>query len=438
VNAISPELARTPADTLVTEILPLLAASKFLEQNAEHILAVKRLGWRGLPLWLSGVDSEVHRVALGRVLVIGPSNYPLFLPGVQTLQALAAGNAVVWKPGRGGTRVAEVFAEAIYGAGLPRELLRITDDSVAAGVEALRAGVDKVIFTGSAESARQVMRCAADQLVPCVIEASGCDAVVVLPSADIERVVKALVFGLRLNGSATCMAPRRVLVVQDGTTMGQQRAELLKARLAESLKDVPPVELANSVRDQVKRLLEDAESLGAKVIGELEPTQMRPILVTTATVEMQVCAADVFAPILAIMAVDDIEGVEAAQQACPFGLTAAVFGEELAARRIAERLDVGTALINDVIISTADPRAPFGGRRRSGYGVTRGAEGLLGMTAVKVVVAQRNKTTRQYDAATAAHGQLFEAVIHASHAATWRQRWLGLRQAIRAMMKLKK
>ena len=101
VDAISPELSRTRGDTYVAEVLPLLAACEFLEREAEQILAPRRLGPDGLPFWLAGVDTVVARVSLGTVLVIGPSNYPLFLPGVQVLQALAAGNAAVWKPGRG-------------------------------------------------------------------------------------------------------------------------------------------------------------------------------------------------------------------------------------------------------------------------------------------------------------------------------------------------
>jgi len=96
--AISPSLSRTAADTMVAEVLPLFAACKFLEQNAARIIKTRRLGRRGLPFWLTGIDAEVQRVALGRILIIAPGNYPLFLPGVQTLQALAAGNAAIWKP----------------------------------------------------------------------------------------------------------------------------------------------------------------------------------------------------------------------------------------------------------------------------------------------------------------------------------------------------
>ncbi len=243
-DAIPHDLARTPADTRVAEILPLLAACRFLERKAAHILAKRRLGRRGLPFWLAGTDAEIHRVALGTVLVIGPSNYPLFLPGVQALQALVAGNAVIWKPGRSGRDIAELFAQVMEDAGLPKGLLQVTDDTVQAGEAALQGNISKVIFTGSAENARAVLRIAAERLIPCVIEASGCDAVIVLPGADLDRLVKALVFGLRLNGSATCMAPRRLILIG-------QNSDALVSRLVKTLESVPPVTLAPSTWEKV-------------------------------------------------------------------------------------------------------------------------------------------------------------------------------------------
>jgi acyl-CoA reductase-like NAD-dependent aldehyde dehydrogenase len=89
---------RTRADSLSAEILPLADACRFLQRAAPALLRPRRLGARGRPLWLTGVDAELRREPFGLVLVIAPGNYPLMLAGVQTVQALAAGNAVAWKP----------------------------------------------------------------------------------------------------------------------------------------------------------------------------------------------------------------------------------------------------------------------------------------------------------------------------------------------------
>ncbi len=427
--AISPDLARTPADTRAAELLPLLAACKFLEVHAETILAPRRLGRRGLPFWLSGVHSEVHRVPFGHVLVIGPSNYPLFLPGVQALEALAAGNAVTWKPGEGGQAVALLFADALRAAGLPSGLLHITGESVEAARQALDGSPGKVFFTGSATTGRLLLRSLAETLTPTVMELSGCDAVIILPSADIARVVKALTFGLHLNGSATCMGPRRVLLV-DATP---DRREAFFQHLRAALAQLAPVTIPGTTRRQLQTLLAEAVQQGALVEGSPDTT---PILVTDVQPSMRLAQTDLFAPLLCILEVSGEAGILTAQDACPYALTTSVFGHESAARALTAKLTAGTILINDLIVPTADPRVPFGGRRESGFGVTRGAEGLLEMTAVQTIAIRCGKDTRHYEATTEIHGQLFDGIITATHAATWPARFEGLKQLMAAGKKL--
>jgi acyl-CoA reductase-like NAD-dependent aldehyde dehydrogenase len=321
--AISPELSRTAADTIVAEILPLLAAAQFLEQQASDTLRVRALGRKGLPRWLSGIDSEIHRVPFGRILVIGPANYPLFLPGVQTLQALAAGNAVVWKPGHGGQPVAELFADAMYVAGLPRHLLRITEDSVEAAEQQLVAGADKVFFTGSLSTGRALLQQLSTTCTPSVVELSGCDAVIALPSADLSHLVKALTLGMRLNGSATCMAPRRILLLK---STPERKHQFIDALLT-SLSDSAPVTLSETTRLRLKQVLSEATLLGAKVHGSVADRQ-RPILVSGVKPDMQLAQSDIFAPLISIIDVEDEAAILAAQRSCPFALTVSIFGEE--------------------------------------------------------------------------------------------------------------
>jgi acyl-CoA reductase-like NAD-dependent aldehyde dehydrogenase len=431
-DAIPSRLCRTPADTRVAEILPLLAACRFLERRAEKILKVRRLGSRGHPFWLTGLISEIHRVPYGVVLVLGPANYPLFLPGAQALQALAAGNAVVLKPGHGGGPIAKLFAEALYAAGLPRSLLEVTDDSIEAAEKALRSSVNKVIFTGSAQTARTVLRVCAEKIIPCVIEASGCDAVVVLPSADLKRVVKAVTFGMRLNGSATCVAPRRLLLLG----ASEDRKKTLIGMLSTAFNECEPAHLSETLRTNLGEMLHEAERLGARVHGSINEEQ-RPILVTEGKPGMRLAQADLFAPVLSVIDVSSETEVVAAQKACPFALTASVFGDEVEAKRMASVLDVGNVLINDIIVSTVDPRIPFGGRKESGYGATRGTEGLLEMTVAKVVTVQRSKSVRPYEVTGDQHRELFDGVILASYSQTIRQRGQGLAKAVGAAMRLR-
>lgn len=423
------EARKASVDTLTTEVLPLLAAMRFLERSAESILKPRRLGRRGLPLWLSGIRSEVHRVPFGTVLVIGPSNYPLLLPGLQTLQALAAGNRVIWKPGIGGSEVARALAKLLADAGLPDGLLEITDETVAAAEQAIDAGVDKVFLTGSVPSGRALLHRLADRIVPSVVELSGCDACIVLPGADVSRVVHAMTFGMRLNGSATCMAPRRVLLVGASNA---QREELV-ARLIAAFKMVDPVALPAATRERLQSLLQEAKLAGATVHGTFAGDRnTTPLLVVGGNADLLIAKEDIFAPVLTLLEVRSAEGVVATHRACPFGLTASLFGPKAECRKLAEELEVGTIFINDVIVPSADPRLPFGGRRLSGFGVTQGVEGLLEMTAVKTVAVRRSTSVRHFEPTTARHIGLFAGVVQAAYAGRIANRLRGVVKTVKA------
>ena len=412
-DAISGELERSRADTLVSEVLPLLAGIRYLERDAAKVLQTRRAGAGGRPLWLGRVTSEIERVPLGRVLVIAVSNYPLLLPGVQVVQALAAGNAVIWKPGRRGAHVARLFARTLREAGLPDRVLAVTDESVAAAKAAIGVvddlagggGLDKIFFTGSAAAGREVLHQAADRVIPCVVELSGADAAIVLPSAPIDVAVRAIVFGLRLNGSATCMAPRRVLLVRAGR---ERRAAVLEA-LQRQVRAIGPVRIPDAQARLAQELLQEAREQGATVLGgDLDGSgRFLPALVVDAAAGMRVTRTDLFAPVLSVVDVDGVDGVLVAQQACPLALSASIFGDEDEARQLAKQLKVGHVSINDVIVPTADPRVPFTGRKQSGFGATRGAEGLLEMTVPRVIAVRRGTSTRRYEPTGAAHVGLF-------------------------------
>lgn len=429
VDAISPELHRTRADSYGSEVLPLLAACRFLEQEAARILKPRRLGWTRRPFWLAGIDSTVERVPFGVVLIIAPANYPLLLAGVQTLQALAAGNAVVWKPGRNSCDVAHVFQAALLRAGLPDGLLEVTDDSTETAIAELKAGPDKVFFTGSADSGRAVLRLAAEQTIPVVTELSGCDAVVALDSADPDRVVNALAWGMRLNGSSTCIAPRRLFLVGGGH-------DALIATLRERFESMDGVELAPRVRQLLLDAVDDAERRGATVCGDAAAAAVKPLLVLDGRAEMKITQADLFAPVVTVLHVAEPNEVVEADRLCPFGLTVAIFGDRKAALALGTRLHAGTVIVNDIIFPTVDPRVPFGGRRGSGFGTTRGAEGLLEMTAAKVTAIRQDKLGLHYLATGSAHEELFRGVIALSHGASLGERFAGLRRMVAGAKKI--
>lgn len=421
---------RTCAETLPAEVLPLLDACRFLERQAPAILAPQQHGFRGRPLWLGGLGLEVRREPLGVILIIAPSNYPLFLPGVQVFQALAAGNAVLLKPAPNGHATAVALAHHLASAGLDRRLLGVLPASPEAAQVAIAAGVDKVLLTGSATTGSAVLADLAPRLIPATLELSGCEAAFVRGDANLDLVVRALQFSLRLNGGATCIAPRRVFVARD-------LAAELETRLVRATQEMVACVVSPSTVSQLRNLLPEACAQGARrVAGEIvSDHQLTPIVVTDVAPNMRLLQADLMAPVLALMTVDDDDEALAAAASCPYALGATVFGRETGARALADRVHAGVVLINDVIVPTADPRLPFGGRGRSGYGVTRGAAGLLELTAIKAVAVRRGRWRPHYEPHLAGDDTLFQSYIAAAHGDSWRERLVAALACWRALLK---
>lgn len=440
--AYAGNLNRTQADSLVAEVLPLAEACRFLEREAEFILRARREGTGSRPLWLRSVDVVVERVPFGVVLLIGPGNYPLLLPGVQALQAIAAGNVVLWKPAPSGMACAHAMRVMLIASGMPAGVLTVLDADPAEATAAIEAGVDKVFLTGSSATGEAVMHVLAKSATPAVMELSGCDAVFVLEGADMGRVVNALVFGMRLNGSATCMAPRRIFV-------SRAVADTLAVALHAELLNLPTVTTTPRTVALLSECLQDARQRGAQVLldgtlpaaGATTNAAERTIgatLVADAVAGMRLAQTDLFAPVLSLLPFRTIPMALAMHGECPYALTAAVFGPEKQAREVVGQVTAGTVLINDVIVATADPRVPFGARKRSGFGTTRGREGLLEMTAVRTTILQRSNSALPYQPAGEAHGALFAGYIQVAHAKGWRARLQGLRAIAAAMPGLKK
>lgn len=341
---------RPEAEKLVSEVLPLLEACRFLEKNADKVLRPRRHGWFGRPLWLHGSSFEVHRKPVGVVLIVGPRNYPLFIPVVQILHALVAGNAVLVKPAEEALHPVSEFLRVLQRSRIPADLVQVLPEDPEAARAAVRCGVDKALFTGSSENGRDFLEELAKQNTPSVMELSGADTVFLRADADVQLAAHAIDFGVRLNNGDTCMAPHAIIAHQ-----------AVADELAEALRGLGvPTETILRVRD-------DAEALQLAEFDE-------------------------------------------------HGLGAAIFSrDESAAQAFALQLATGFVTINDLIVPTADPRFPFGGIRRSGFGVTRGAEGLLEMTYVQPIAIRRSRFLPHLDQPLPNDAELFTAFAQLTH-----------------------
>jgi acyl-CoA reductase-like NAD-dependent aldehyde dehydrogenase len=263
------------------------------------------------------------------------------------------------------------------------------------------------------------------------MELSGCDAVLVRADADLALTTRALAFGLRLNRGATCIAPRRVFVHAAVATE-------LEGRLERAVRELGPVNLASVTAGEVFPLVQQALDQGAHLIaGRLLPGGgvEAPLVVGGAPPGTPLLQADLFAPVLSLVVVgNDAEAVQRAN-ASPYALGASIFSADTAtAQALARQLQVGVVQINDLIAPTADPRLPFGGRRCSGFGVTRGVEGLLEMTVPRVVVQRAGSWRPHYDPLTATDFVWMEGLLRAAHGVGWQARTRALLRMVQGVV----
>ncbi len=421
-----------PVETITAELLPLCSALKFVGDKGPGLLRTRRLGASGRPAWLWGVRSEVRRDPHGTVLVLGTWNYPLLLAGAQIGQALAAGNSVWFKPAVGCEAISERLVEAFHQSGVPEQALRLLDSSTEAATRAIDAGVDLIVLTGSAGTGRKVLSRAADKITPAIMELSGCDAVVIMPGADLERAAGAIAFGLTLNSGATCIGPRR-LVVESGA------ADALVDKLRKQLQSKSPVQIHPAARAGVGQTIERAIANGAvDCLGHFSADRLKdegvmtPLLLDGVKSDDPIASADLFAPVLSVIRVEEIQDAVEIVNQCPYRLAASVFGPRREAEHLAAECQVGSIAINDLIVPTADPRVPFGGRGHSGFGVTRGAEGLLAMTVPVVTAVRCGGLMPHLMPRRMSDAQTLLGLLQLLHGQTLSKRWSGLRQILAA------
>ncbi|NNM84683.1 MAG: aldehyde dehydrogenase family protein, partial [Phycisphaerales bacterium] len=262
----------------------------------------------------------------------------------------------------------------------------VLPEAVSSVDDALQAGVNKVVLTGSLAAGKAILQRLANTVTPATLELSGCDAAFVLAGANVQLAARAIAFGLTFNRSATCMAPRR-LFVHDSL------AGPLEDTLGELLRQASPVQIPGGLGTAGALLNESLKMGGRLIAGQLhaDGSIQGPCVLADATADMAMMTADVMAPIAALLRFGTVDAAVRDANKCPYRLGASIFGPPAAARDLARRLPVGVITINDLIAPTAHPRVTLAARGASGFGATRGAEGLLEMTTPVTIIERRGR-----------------------------------------------
>jgi acyl-CoA reductase-like NAD-dependent aldehyde dehydrogenase len=383
---VSRETGKPLAEAMSMEIVPTLDTMHYFAHASAGLLRPQNIdiGQYGM----MGRSSSIRFKPLGVVGIISPWNFPLATPVDEVVMALMAGNAVVLKPSELTPLIALKAGELFSGAGLAKGLLEIVTGDGSTGAALVDARVDKIMFTGSVATGKRVAEAAARYLIPVVLELGGKDPMIVLEDADIKNAARGAVWGAFANAGQACASVERCYVHE---SIAPKFIEIVVAE-TKALKQGVGTEVAVDIGSMtnerqleiVDHHVQDAEERGAKILtggkrGEnLKGYFYQPTVLTNVNHDMTIMRDETFGPVLPVMTFkSDDEAVKLANDSV-YGLTASVWTRNIArGRRLAEEIQAGTVMVNEVVYTHGIAQTPWGGVKDSGYGRTHGRAGLL-------------------------------------------------------------
>jgi acyl-CoA reductase-like NAD-dependent aldehyde dehydrogenase len=337
---------------------------------------------------------------LGVVGVIGPWNYPVFTPMGSIAYALAAGNAVVFKPSEF-TPAVGAWLAAAWRAAVPdaADVFQVVTGDGSTGAALCRARVGKLAFTGSAPTGRKVMAACAETLTPVLMELGGKDAMIVDDDADVVAAADAAVWGAMSNGGQTCIGIERVYAtaaVYD-RFVAEVTTQVQKLRPgSDDEASYGPMTMASQT-GIVRRHIEDAATSGGRVVrGDADPSlfpsenYLAPAILLDVPQSSVAIREETFGPTLTITKVRDAEEALELANATSYGLAGSVFSKsKTKAMDLARRMRSGMTSVNSVLTFASVPALPFGGVGESGFGRIHGEDGLKEFTRAKSITRMR-------------------------------------------------
>lgn len=364
---------------------------EFYADNAESFLANE-----SAPSTAS--QSYVAFRPLGVVLAVMPWNYPLWQVFRFVAPGLMAGNTGVLKHASNVTRSAleieRVIEEAAASVGAPAHLFQ-TVITPGSKVERLIKDprIAAVTLTGSDPAGVSVATAAGSVLKKCVLELGGSDAFIVLEDADLDAAAQTAARARFQNTGQSCIAAKRFIVVESVADVFERKF----ADAAAALKVGDPMDRSNQVgamaradlRDDLERQVRASVAAGAKVLTGGEPLPGRgvfyaPTVLSNVTTDMSVFREETFGPVAAVIrARDEAHAIELANDS-DFGLGGAVWTRDTSrGERVAANVESGAMFVNGMTAS--DPRLPFGGVKRSGYGRELSSYGIREFVNIQTV-----------------------------------------------------
>jgi len=342
---------------------------------------------------IAGQLQMVIKEPLGTVVSIVPYNFPMLLAGWQSAAALAAGNAVIIKPSELTSMTISLWMSAFDH--LPTGLVQVVTGGAETGENLVaHPETHAIAFTGSVPAAQAVAKNAAHRFKPTLIEASGNDAFIVMPSADIETAARGATFAAFLNCGQVCTSAERFYVHEDiyeefVATLSHLAREL---RLGSGLEkvDIGPMASKREL-ERFEKVVNRALEQGAELIcGGKRPTQVKRGWFYEPTVlkvspEMDVMHGECFGPLAPVAKVKNLDEAIKLTNDSELGLGANIYTNDLEeAFRAVNEIETGIVWVNTPL--NDNDAVPFGGRKFTGSGRELGTEGLDQFRRSKMVM----------------------------------------------------
>lgn len=397
-SVLRAETGKRPAEANM-ELLMTLDHLHWAAKNARKVLGRQRVS---SGLLMANNTSYVEYPPLGVIGVIGPWNFPVFTPMGSIAYALAAGNAVVFKPSEYTPGVGEWLA-ASFAAANPdyADVFQVVTGRGDTGAALTRSGVDKVAFTGSSATGKRVMAACAETLTPVVIEGGGKDAFIVDEDVDVAEAAEAVLWAGMFNAGQACVGTERVYVHE--RIYDQFVTELLEQARGITATGGPSGQIGPitmpSQKNVIREHLDDAIAKGATVemggpdtidAGPDGLNCIQPTILTHVPEDSLEMTDETFGPTLAVNPVASMEEAIERTNASRYGLAGSVYSKRRGLE-IAGELRAGMTSVNSFLTYAGVPGLPFGGVGESGFGRIHGPDGLKEFTYAHAITDRRFK-----------------------------------------------
>ncbi len=388
-DALYVDLHKSYEEAYLTEISIVLGEIDNFLKSLKRWAAPSR---KSTPLKMWPSHSEILTEPLGTALIIAPWNYPVQLLLNPLVGAIGAGCTAILKPSPYTPHVAEVLQQLIEEC-FSEEHVAVVQGNRDVNTELLRHRYDLIFFTGSPSLARVVMRSAAENLTPVVLELGGKSPVVVDKSADVKLAARRVAWGKSLNAGQTCIAPDYLLIHKD---IKEQFVDAFKQALLKLHgSDVRSSRhygrmVTDAAFERVSSYLSDGVVRCGGTINCAE-RYIEPTLLDSVAEDSRVMIDEIFGPILPMIEVDSVDEAIAFINRREKPLAMYVFAKESEARRVFDLTSSGGGCINDTIMHIANEHLPFGGVGNSGMGRYHGRDSLYAFSHRRSVVTSSTK-----------------------------------------------